>query len=136
MQNSSDGMIITDENNEIREVNEAIINCYGYNREELIGENPRILASKEYKKDFYEKMWDDINNKSNWSGEIINQKKNGTTITQWISITALHDENNLAHNYLAMFTDLTKLKDAQNQMEFMAYHDPLTKLYNKSYLET
>ena len=136
MQNSSDGMIITDENNEILEVNDAILNCYGYKREELIGKNPKILSSKEYNKDFYEKMWNDINNKSNWSGEIINQKKNDSLLTQWISITALHDENNLAHNYLAMFTDLTKLKDAQNQMEFMAYHDPLTKLYNKSYLET
>ena len=135
MRNSSNGIMITNKN-KILEVNEALLNYYGYYREELIGKNPGIFLSKEYGKDFYEKMWDDINNKSKWSGEIINQKKNGSLINQWINITALHDENNLAHNYLVMFTDLTKLKDAQNQMEFMAFHDSLTKLYNKSYLET
>ncbi len=81
-------------------------------------------------------MWNDLNNESKWDGEIVNKRKDGSLIDQWISITALHDENNLAHNYLAMFTDLTPLKEAQNKMEFMAYHDSLTNLFNKSYLET
>ena len=81
-------------------------------------------------------MWNDLNTESKWDGEIVNKKKDGSTIDQWISITALHDENNLAHNYLAMFTDLTPLKEVQNKMAFMAYHDPLTNLFNKSYLET
>lgn len=134
MKNSSDGMLITDEKNEIIEINDAFLNYYGYKRDEILGKNPKIFASNKQNNLFYKNMWENLNNKSKWSQEIINKRKDGSTITQWLSITALQKENK-AHNYLAIFTDLTKLKEAQNQMEFMAYHDPLTKLYNKSYLE-
>ncbi len=135
MKNSADGMMITDDKNVIIEINNAITDIYGYTKNELIGQNPKILASEEQNKLFYKKMWKDLNFDSKWSGEIVNKKKDGSLITQWVSITALHDENYLAHNYLAIFTDLTPLKEAQNKMEFMAYHDSLTNLYNKSYLE-
>ncbi|MDZ7819451.1 MAG: EAL domain-containing protein [Aliarcobacter sp.] len=135
MQNSADGMLITDERNQIIKVNDALLNIYGYSKEELIGKDPNIFASYKYDKNIHKKMWNDLNNNAKWSGELINKKKDGSLISQWVSITALPDENNSAHNYLAMFTDLTPLKEAQNKMEFMAYHDPLTKLYNKSYLE-
>lgn len=112
MRNTSDGMIITNEKNEIIEVNEAFKNIYGYENNELYGNNPKMFASKKHNQNFYSQMWEDINNNSKWSGEIINKKKNGTLITQWMSITALHDEDNNAHNYLAIFTDLTQLKNA------------------------
>ena len=134
MKNSSDGIIITDENNEVIEVNNAFLNIYGYTKDELLGQNPKIFASDIYDNIFYEDMWKNINNNSKWSGEIVNKKKNGELITQWLSITALHNEKK-TDTYLAMFTDLTRLKEAQKQMEFMAYHDPLTKLNNKSYLQ-
>ena len=134
MQNSSDGIIITDENNQIIEINDAFLNCYGYEKDELLGKNPKIFASNKHDNLYYKNMWENLNHESKWAQEMINKRKDGSFITQWLSITALQKENK-AHNYLAMFTDLTKLKEAQNQMEFMAYHDSLTKLYNKSYLE-
>ena len=137
MQNSSDGMIITNEKNEIIEINESIQEIYGYKEEELIGQNPKIFSSNIHEEDFYKKMWDELNSKSKWSGEITNKKKDGSLINQWISITSLHNQKeNISHNYLALFTDLTEIKESQNKIEFMAFHDSLTKLYNKSYLET
>ena len=135
MKNSSDGMLLTNKRNEIIEINEAFENIYGYKREELIGKNPKILASGKYDSLFYKQMWENINKQSKWSGELINKRKDNSFISQWMSITALHDEKNIAHNYLAIFTDLTALKDAQEKMQFMAYHDSLTNLFNKSYLE-
>lgn len=135
MQNTADGMIITNEKNEIIEINGAIKEIYGYTKEELIGKNPKILASKTHDKEFYQQMWDDINIHSKWSGEIVNIKKDGSLITQWMSITALHNENNDALNYLAIFTDLTELKEAQKKSQYLAEHDTLTNLYNKNYLE-
>ena len=135
MQNTADGMIITNEKNEIIEINGAIKEIYGYTKEELIGKNPKILASKIHDNDFYQQMWNDINTHSKWSGEIVNKRKDGSLITQWMSITALHNENNDALNYLAIFTDLTELKEAQNKSQYLAEHDSLTNLYNKNYLE-
>jgi PAS domain S-box-containing protein/diguanylate cyclase (GGDEF)-like protein len=135
MQNSIDGIFITDEKNQIIEVNEAVEKIYGYSKEELLGKNPKILSSNIYDDNFYKNMWESINSKSKWSGEIINKRKDNSLINEWMSITALHDEENKAHNYMAIITDLTQLKDAQSKMEYMLYHDSLTNLYNKSYLE-
>lgn len=135
MKNSSDGMLLTNEKNEIIEINEAFENIYGYKREELLGKNPKILASGKYDSLFYKQMWEKINKESKWSGELVNKRKNNSFISQWMSITALHNDDNTVFNYLAIFTDLTALKDAQEKMQFMAYHDPLTNLFNKSYLE-
>lgn len=135
MQNTTDGMMITNERNEIIEINGAIKEIYGYTKAELIGRNPKILASNTHNKNFYDNMWKEINIHSKWSGEIINKRKDGSLITQWMSITALHNENNDALNYLAIFTDLTELKEAEERTKYLAEHDTLTNLYNKSYLK-
>ncbi|MEZ4694147.1 MAG: PAS domain S-box protein [Aliarcobacter sp.] len=131
MQNSADGVMITNEKNEIIEINGVIKEIYGYSKNELIGKNPKILASKLHDKEFYEDMWHNLNSHSKWSGEIINKRKDGSLITQWMSITALHNENNDALNYLAIFTDLTELKEAEEKTQYLAEHDTLTNLYNK-----
>ena len=136
MQNASEGMFITNENNEIIEINQAFKKIYGYKELEVIGKNPKILASGKCNNIFYDKMWQDIVTKHKWSGEIVNKRSDGSEITQWMSISALYDkENNSAQNYFAVFTDLTELKNAQTKLEQMAYIDTLTKLDNKTYLE-
>lgn len=134
LDDSSDGIIISDEKNQIIEINDAVEKIYGYKKEELIGKNPKILSSNLHDDNFYENMWEKIKKDSKWSGEIINRKKDNSLIHEWMSITAIQDENKQTHNYFAIFTDLTQLKEAQNKMEYMAYHDSLTNLYNKSYL--
>jgi len=135
-QNAVEGIIITNKDNNIIEVNQAFMDIYGYKEEEVLGKNPRILASAEHSKDFYKNMWNSIITEDKWSGEIINKTANGNQITQWMSISALHDdEDNNAHNYLAIFSDLTELKEAQSEIEKMAFHDSLTGLCNKSHLE-
>lgn len=136
MDNSSDGMILTNDKNEIIQVNKAIENIYGYSQSELLGKNPKILSSNTMDEEFYQNMWQSLKSEHRWSGEIINKRKDGALVNQWVSITSLLDENKKVYNHLAIFTDLTELKYTQDKMEYLAYHDELTKLYNKSYLET
>lgn len=136
MQNATEGMIITNSENNIIEVNDAFKKVYGYSEEEIIGCNPSIISSNAHDKKFYEDMWNSLEYKSNWSNEITNKRADGTKITQWISISALHDdENSSLHNYLAIFTDLTELKRIEKQLEEIAFVDSLTGLYNKIELE-
>jgi PAS domain S-box-containing protein/diguanylate cyclase (GGDEF)-like protein len=135
MQNATEGVVITDSKNKIIEVNDAFKKIYGYSEKEIIGKNPKIFASKRYNKAFYENMWNDLNLKSNWSNEITNRKADGNEITQWLSISALHDEEGSVHNYLAIFTDLTELRQTQKQLKEIAYIDSLTELQNKTQLE-
>ena len=134
-QNATEGMIITDSEKNIIEVNNAFTEIYGYSQEDVLGKNPKILSSGNNNDEFYQAMWKNINNHSNWSGEIVNKDSNGNEIIQWISISSLKDENGKINNYLAIFSDLTALKKAQIKAQEMAYIDDLTKLYNKAYLE-
>ena len=134
-QNAAEGMIITNKENKIIEVNQAFEEIYGYKEEEVLGFNPNILASNKYNKEFYTQMWSAINSESKWAGEIINKRANGSEITQWMSISALYDEHDKEYNYLAVFSDLTELKKTQKKVEDMAYRDAITGLYNKNHLE-
>lgn len=135
LDSASEGVVITDEDNKIVEVNKAFERIYGYTEEEVLNKNPNILSSSISAKGFYEEMWNSLESTEKWSGEITNKDANGKYIHQWLSISAIKDEKDRTHNYLAIFSDLTELKRTQDKIEYMAYHDPLTGLFNKTYLQ-
>ncbi len=135
IQNTSEGMVITDNNNNIIEVNSTFEKIYGYTEAEVIGKNPNILSSGSHNNFYYKKMWAELNNHDKWSGEITNKHKDGSKITQWMSVSVIRDENQRLTQYLSIFSDLTELKKAQQQIIDMAYHDSITHLFNKSALE-
>ncbi|MEJ2372665.1 MAG: PAS domain S-box protein, partial [Sulfurimonas sp.] len=93
-QNASEGMMITDENNKIIEVNQAFRNIYKYENKDLIGQDPKVLASKKQSKEFYKTMWDSLDKTSKWAGEIINVNAYGEEIVQWLSISILEAPHN------------------------------------------
>ncbi len=131
IKNSSDGMTITDANNNIIEVNEAFLAISGYKREEVLGQNPRVLASGRHSKLFYQEMWSSLLLEKHWSGEICNKRANGEIFPEWISISAITDDKGHLKNHMAIFTDLSKLKDAQKKLTTLAYNDNLTGLPNR-----
>jgi PAS domain S-box-containing protein/diguanylate cyclase (GGDEF)-like protein len=135
IQNASDGIVITDKNNKIIEINKAMKNLYGYNFDELEGKDPKYLASNIHPKSFYKQMWKSLIKFAHWSGEVTNKKKDGSFITQWVSISVIYDEDGKVKNHLAVFTDLTKIIEAEKKLEYLAFHDTLTHAYNKSYFE-
>ncbi len=134
IENAKEGVIITNKNNRIIEVNKSFEKIYGYKQSEVLGRNPKIFSSGLYTKEFYKKMWSDLYKKGNWCGEIVNVDSNGKKITQWVSISSIYDENGET-NYLAIFSDLTELKQAQEEINYLAYHDNLTRLENKAKLK-
>ena len=134
MQNASEGIMITDENNKIIEVNKAFEEIYGYKEVDVVGKNPSLLSSKKHSSTFYQTMWHTLHTQNHFASEIINKKADGTEITQWLSISYLKNDQNPAH-YLAIFTDLTELKASQDKIKKMAYEDPLTQLANKTALQ-
>ena len=135
LQNTSEGFYITDKRNKIIELNDAFTNILGYTKEDVIGKDPKILASGKHHKKYYEEMWRAIKQDKHYSNEIINKRKNGSLIAQWISINPIYDEKGDIQNYVAIFTDISKLKESEEKIEFLAYHDSLTSSYNKVYLE-
>ena len=134
-QTASEGMIITDKDNKIIEINEAFTKIYGYTEQDIIGHDPKILSSHKHNKVFYQSMWEKIHSQGRWSGTITNKKADGSEIYQWMSISTLKNDEGEIQNYLAIFSDMTDLLSSKNRVEFMAYHDTLTGLYNKTHFE-
>lgn len=128
---SQEGMIVTDADSIILRVNKAFTTITGYSAEEVIGKNPSILSSGQHDALFYIAMWKDINATDYWEGEIWNKRKNGDVYPENITITAVKDSNDNISNYVATLTDITLSKEAEQEIEDLAYYDPLTHLPNR-----
>ncbi len=133
--NAQEGVMITDCDNNILEVNPAFEAITGYKESDVIGKTLSILSSGKQDVDFYKNMWKKLQNKGRWSGEITNKKADGSPLTQWVNISVILNEQNKITNYLALFTDISEIKAYQEKISYMAYHDTLTNLLNKSSLE-
>lgn len=122
---------ITGKNREILAVNPAFCQITGYTQAEVIGHNPKILSSGKHDETFYRTMWDGINTKGSWSGEIWNRRKSGEIFLEWITINEVRrDDNEIAH-YVAIFSDITERNAAEAKIRHLAQHDSLTNLPNR-----
>jgi diguanylate cyclase (GGDEF)-like protein/PAS domain S-box-containing protein len=128
---AQEGIMITDTNAAIIEVNDTFTKMTGFSREELIGQNPRILKSGMQSPEFYDNMWKDLTATGHWTGELWNRRKNGEVVAELKNISAVYDENGTTINYVAMSTDITLMKEHQGQLERNAHYDLLTNLPNR-----
>jgi diguanylate cyclase (GGDEF)-like protein/PAS domain S-box-containing protein len=126
-----EGIIITDTSGTILNVNDSFTRITGYDREEVLGQNPRLLKSGRQDDAYYVAMWRDLIDKGHWYGEIWNKRKNGEIYAGMLTITAVYGSDAKTQHYVALFTDITKLKEHQNQLEHMAHFDALTGLPNR-----
>ena len=128
---AQEGITITDADGTIVDVNDTFTRITGYSREEAIGENPRILKSGRQDPEFYTAMWAELKAKGHWNGEIWNRRKNGEVYAEMLSISAVNDANGRTQHYVALFSDITSLKEHQSQLERIAHYDALTGLPNR-----
>ncbi|MCQ8102678.1 EAL domain-containing protein [Methylomonas sp. SURF-2] len=122
---------ITDKNRNFVSVNPAFTKITGYTDAEVLGCNPKILSSGKHDSKFYRQMWEELNQKDRWSGEIWNRHKNGELFLEWINISVIRDENGEICNYASVFADITQRLVAEEKLRHMAHHDCLTNLPNR-----
>lgn len=114
--NTHEGIMITNEENEILKVNTAFEKITGYAYNEVIGRNPKFLKSEEHPLEFYKNMWNSLTLNDNWSGEIINKNNKGELFYELLSINVIKDEDGNITNYIGVFSDITFQK---NQERFL-----------------
>ena len=112
-ENAHDGIIITDENARIINVNKAFERNTGYFLVDVKGKNPKLLKSDIQDVDFYKNMWKEINLSSYWEGEIINKRKDGKLYVERLKISTVYNEEKKLINYIALFSDITLQKEQQ-----------------------
>ncbi|MCJ8168508.1 EAL domain-containing protein [Atopomonas sediminilitoris] len=130
-----EAVLVTDTQRRITQVNQAFTRITGYSREEALGKNPRLLSSGRHTSEFYEQLWQHIADQGQWQGELWNRRKSGEEYPQWLNISAVRDTHGALSHYVAVFSDITPLKQAEQRLEFLAQHDPLTQLPNRLLLE-
>jgi len=130
-QHTQEGILVTDANAVILDANPSFSTITGWSREEVVGQNPRILNSGRQKKEFYKEMWHSLTTKGHWRGEIWNRKKGGESYVEYLTISAVKNNKGERTHYVAVFSDITHIKEQQNRLEQLAKFDPLTKLANR-----
>ena len=131
-ENMRDGVMITDACCRIQAVNRAFTEITGYAAGDVIGGSPRILASDRQSPAFYSQMWSMLRETGSWHGEIWNRRKNGEIYPEWMTISAVRDEQGRPTHYVGVFTDVSRIKSDEEKLERLAHYDPLTGLPNRS----
>lgn len=128
-----DAILITDAQTNIIRVNRAFTEITGYSSADVMGKNPRIMSSGRHDKAFYDSMWQLIRETGSWSGEIWDRRKNGEIYPKWMSITAVKGGSGETTQYVAIFSDITERKQAEDEIRNLAFYDALTQLPNRRY---
>lgn len=128
---TSDGIVISDCNNRILQVNDAFVSVTGFSREEIIGNTPAILNSGAQDAVFYRTMWKSLSETGHWRGEIRNRRKSGEIYSEILDIGIIRNAEGEITNYVGVFTDINELKLTQGRLEKMAHFDDLTGLPNR-----
>ncbi len=131
---TQEGIMITDPKGNILRANKAFSKLTGFSQDEVIGKTPRILNSGVQDKEFYRQMWQNLLKNHFWQGEIWNRRKNGDIYLEWLTITAVVDKTGKITQFVANFSDVTERHKAQEEIQRLAFYDPLTKLPNRRLL--
>lgn len=129
--NTREGIMISDANNRIIEINDAFTRITGYSREEVIGKNPNLLKSGHQGRDFYIAMWNSLMQKGYWSGEIWNRRKSGEVYAEMLTVSVVRDATGQLVHHVGVFADISMLKEHEREIERIAHFDALTSLPNR-----
>ena len=128
---TQEGILITDAQRRIIDMNPAFNKITGYSRDDVLGKNPSLLKSGLHDAAFYEAMWQAINRQGYWRGEVWNRKKEGQILAEWLTISAVADKQGKITHYIGTSSDITQLKEQERKLELIAHYDPLTGVPNR-----
>jgi diguanylate cyclase (GGDEF)-like protein/PAS domain S-box-containing protein len=132
--NSQEGILISDADNLIIDVNPAFTRLTGYTRNDVLGRDPSFLGAGRQSREFYSDMWRSINTRGEWQGEIWNRRKSGELYAELLSIVAVKDEQGRLQHYVGAFSDISILKEHEAELDHIAHYDMLTAVPNRRLL--
>jgi diguanylate cyclase (GGDEF)-like protein/PAS domain S-box-containing protein len=136
LENSAEAVMISDAKGRIVSVNKAFTTMTGYPAEQVIGKSPDFLRSDRHDSAFYSQLWDSVGKTGHWQGEIWATRRNGEVYPQGISISQVQDKLGRSSHYVSVSSDISRYKQYEAQLAFLAHHDALTDLPNRFAFQT
>ncbi|MCI0511533.1 diguanylate cyclase/phosphodiesterase with PAS/PAC sensor(s) [Chromohalobacter marismortui] len=128
-----DGILVTDAEKRIIDVNPAFTQLTGYSAEEAVGRTPHLLSSGKHDAQFYASLFTTVHQQGYWTGDIWSVRKDGRQLIENVTISAIHDVHGTITHYIAVFRDITQKHLRQARLERRAIYDPLTSLFNREH---
>jgi len=131
-----DSVMVMDTGRQIVWVNKAFTQMSGYTREDVVGSPPELLKSDRHTDVFYEDIWSQVDVAGQWQGEVWSRRKDGEIYPQRLSISQVKDAADHVSHFVSVSNDISRYKQYETQLEFLAHHDTLTQLLNRGQFET
>ena len=132
VRNSNEAVIITDDNFKIIFVNSAFSSITGYSQSEVINKPANEINTNWLAPEFMDSIQHNLHYHDYWEGEAWNRNKDGNLYSENIKISVARSPDRKVSHYIGQFTDNTEQRQAQEKLEFLAFHDPLTGLANRA----
>lgn len=128
---TGDAIVVINPHGIIQSVNAAFTESTGYTMQEIEGQSWALLKSDQYDESFYQAVQQELFATDRWRGEVWSRRKNGENIPEFLHVSTIRDGRGQVQHYVAISANLSELKQAKEQVEFLAHHDLLTGLPNR-----
>ncbi|THC40332.1 EAL domain-containing protein [Massilia sp. Mn16-1_5] len=131
LEHIADGVMVVDMHGNIVTVNPAFTYITGFAMEEVVGKPWNVTRSSPGDQELYWNMWRQLNDTGFWRGELWSTRKDGEAWLQWLTVSTVRGDDGKVTHYVGVFSDITRLKESQEKLDYLAHHDPLTSLPNR-----
>ncbi len=128
---TNEAVAIADADQRITQVNQAFNRITGFARDELLQSPLSLIYSARNQGGLIQEVTNGIAQRGGWQGEIWNRRKSGEAFPAWMTINQVCNAKGEVSNYVAVFSDISRLKRTQEELSHLAHHDPLTGLPNR-----
>ncbi len=131
LEHIADGVTVVDVHGSIVAVNPAFSHITGFEVLDVIGKSWSVTRSGRHDQDLYRAMWRQLSDTGFWRGELWSTRKDGDTYLEWLTVSTVRNDEGKVTHYVGVFSDITRLKESQEKLDYLAHHDPLTGLPNR-----
>jgi diguanylate cyclase (GGDEF)-like protein/PAS domain S-box-containing protein len=131
LQSSGEAVVVADHERRLVDANQAFTAITGYTKGELLGTVHLLSEPGPHPGGFVDAIWEQVARTGSWQGECTGRRKNGELFPKWLTVSAVPDDSGALRHYVVNFSDITRLKNAEERWHRLAFYDSLTHLPNR-----